>query len=483
MATLLEQEIYTAKDKLLIDTFKSTYNARYLKDFEGESGLKQEKIRKLYSELKAENKHPVLVKLIENLFVPVTYNERFIEGPWYLIKMKQVGQTIMEGVKPVIKSAYIFGESHLSEQYIVGSCPEPSIQFQEYLFRLAQTSPAFIDFYFEDPIVKSDYIYSNEEIIDNASDRLLQNRPGTYTDIFEVFKNVRDSILRKGGFNTDTSSYIMNEIYKKFLNCASPSKRDRYELCKIIRFHNIDIREGIIDIDIPTVISIDIVTLLSVLYSLIKRYEILNINNPILLSYYIKMVKDSFKNNKGKNLLDLLIDNLKKEKYKKIIKLLHTNKNIKNQYTKSYEKDRINRFIISRMRKKKSKLVELGNELENLINNPNSISGRTISQIETTLAKYLTPLFMDYYGLLRIFKTYLPRENDPEPLDHPVQSTNIIIYAGQSHSQNYSVFFNSIGFEPIIMYTNPNFNLTVNDTKAYCVDMKQGTYIEQKTSI
>ena len=193
------------------------------------------------------------------------------------------------------------------------------------------------------------------------------------------------------------------------------------------------------------------------------------------------MVKDRFKNNKGKNLLDLLIDNLKKEKYKNIINLLHTNKNIKNQYTKSYEKERINRFIISRMRIKKSKLVELGNELENLINNPHSISGKTISQIETTLAKDLTPLFMDYYGLLRIFKTYLPREN--EPLDHPVQSTNIIIYAGQLHSQNYSVFFNHIGFEPIIRYFNPKFQPKVDDTKAYCVDTKEGTYIEQKTSI
>ena len=89
------------------------------------------------------------------------------------------------------------------------------------------------------------------------------------------------------------------------------------------------------------------------------------------------------------------------------------------------------------------------NQLEIFINNSNSSSGRTISKIKTTLAT-------DF------------------------QSNNIIIYPGQSHSQLLCVF-NHIGFEPIIRYINPKKKL--NDTKAYCVDTKEGTYIEQKTSI
>jgi hypothetical protein len=471
MATLLEEEIiYTDTDATIIETFKSTYNARYLRDFEGENELKNRKIMKLLNDLIQGGKNPVLVKLIQNLSLPKTYNEQFIEGPYFLAKMKQ---------NETRKTAYIFGEAHIGEDLINGSClPNPSIQFQEYIFRLATNSPAFIDFYIEHHMVKSDYVYSNDYIISVACGRLINSRPGTYTDIFKLFNSIKEEIisLQKNNPLEETSSYIMDETLKKFFNCFSPLKRND-ELCKIIRVHSIDMRQGIVDENIKTVISIDIISVLSIVYTMLEKYIDKKINSPTVISYHLKTIRNSFINDKRDSLLDLLVSQMKEVKEGKGIRLLFHTKKIQKEYRNSYEKNRIARFINYKIRNIKF-IREAGNQLDILLNSENTV-------IETTFLEEIKKLklviedmhllCMDYYALLRIFKEYKPREK-PNVLDHPLKSTNIIIYAGQEHSANYYTFFHSIGFENIVRYRNPKATRKKLDNKGYCVDMKNSTH-------
>ena len=44
-------------------------------------------------------------------------------------------------------------------------------------------------------MVKSDYVYSNDYIISVACGRLINSRPGTYTDIFKLFNSIKEEII------------------------------------------------------------------------------------------------------------------------------------------------------------------------------------------------------------------------------------------------------------------------------------------------
>ncbi len=82
---------------------------------------------------------------------------------------------------------------------------------------------------------------------------------------------------------------------------------------------------------------------------------------------------------------------------------------------------------------------------------------------------------MDSYTLYRIFKNFKIKETDK---DQPISSTNIIIYAGDSHAYIYRKFLESIGFinkEKVglfsVNFSDTNNKFITENLSIRCLDM------------
>lgn len=469
---------FTAKDIKLIKIFKSSYNARYLRDLEGLVVVKEAKIYRLYNMLLKKGKHPVLLRLIRNLinyhmkdrpiqFIKPPYNFRNIEGPHFLkkLRLKQYGK---EEEEPLIKTAYIYGEFHSEKDEVDNSCPKPNIRFNKYLNLLKVMSPAFTDVYLEEGLG----LQTNQPaILDAYKNIITKIRTGvTDIDLFEEFDN---SSRLLSASKVRANSFIFTEIRKELNNCIAP-QYDNKE-CAVIRLHNIDMRATLLSL------SVDYATVLICLHNIFVDNNIFE--NPrkkiIGVSNLIKVIKDNFETD-AKNLLTELI-HIMKTNPTGLIEAFKDNETIKKEYGKSYERENIDAFFIQICSLDSARIISGGNILEKVLNAHDKSSLPTTSEINQLdiLLGDISVMIMDYYGLLRIFKDYIPREKklptDPEPLDHPIRSSNIIIYAGAFHSERYCEFFQSIGFETFFSYINPIVepNPRIAIKQSHCVDTKQ----------
>ena len=492
---------FTEKDKKIIQIFKSTYNARYLRDFQGTVLIKKYKIKKLYEHLKRARKNTVLVNLISNLikynFAPgrqnkiikPPYNLENIEGPYFLKKMRleEVGK---DQELSVVKTVYIYGEQHRKEVDITGSCPAPSTRFNEYLNLLREMSPAFIDIYIEEAFSKAKHpIYSNEIIINESYKNIINKiRTGTkfsQIKLSEEFRNKQQQFLKvlaKVPYNADLSdiyssnSFMIEKIGKDLSQCIAPQYDRSY--CKIIRVHSIDMRYSVSNDTVADVIPKDYTTVLLCIRFIPEYLKIEGIYN------FIKLIDNQFtvvdEDGDDVSLLENLID-IMKTNPEGLIEAFRTSTKIQRQYELSYEKERITNFFIQKCRLKSSDIILLGTILEKFLIADTIVSLPTKDEtiLLYNLLVDIRAMIMDYYGLLRIFKEYLPREKklptDPEPLDHPIRSTNIIIYTGAKHSEIYYEFFESIGFKTFFSYVNPIVyaNPRIPSIQSHCVNTKK----------
>ena len=469
--------MYTRRDLQIIETFKSTYNARYLRDFEG---VKIDKINSLKSQLRREKKM-VLVRLIDNLInyhinsTSPPYNIQNIEGPYYLKKMRLI-QVSKEQELPIIKTAYIFGERHTKNEVdIDGSCLEPKIRFNEYLKLLSQKSPAFTDIYLENHFSKDEHnLYSNITIIKMTITNIFdQFKSGTVpVNLFSEFKKAKRELIGtivkipKTSLKP-SSSFMIHKIKKDFINCISP-RYNKLE-CEIIRVHSIDMRRLVTDRNRADIIPIDYTSVfyfLTELFGLIKDDSLFT--NPLRkrtpTCFLIKFFNDQFKN--GTDKLTEKLFNIMENNPEGLIEAFRTNKKIEKEHSLSYERDNIDIFFKQKIRLDSNKIISTGKILKKCLGD----TLPTLDEFFSLRSAFVNigSMVMDYYGLLRIFKDYPPRVS--KPLDHPLRSTNIIIYAGANHSKTYSAFFESIGFKPYYDYENPKINFS---EKGHCVDTKQ----------
>jgi hypothetical protein len=81
-------------------------------------------------------------------------------------------------------------------------------------------------------------------------------------------------------------------------------------------------------------------------------------------------------------------------------------------------------------------------------------------------------MFVDYYALLRIFTNFNMTDMEKAytgATDQPSTANNIIIYAGDYHSDRYRRFLKSIGNDPIEKTGNFLDDTTLPQN---CIDMK-----------
>ena len=448
-------------DLRVLDVFNTTYNARYLLDLEGDQDMK---IQYIY-----DHSNPIQKQLIFNLKKSKTIEDSFetvdyIEGPHMLTKLKLT----TEDQKRPEKSAYIFGESHFDKEYIDMSCyPNRSIQFQDYLLRLARDSPSFIDVYLELPLVKSTIVQSNSIFI-------LEETIGQ----MYVFQDslFLPTLRAKEMGNYTGASYIFDEISKQFSDCIQPGLRRTNNICNIMRFHNIDIRSSY------TLFEPSLINAMMIIYTVFKIGLEHNIPSLDIFSV-LNRIRDEYTIGS----IYIIDDLLKLMKTGSVDSLIFDNIQVKKELDQSYKKEDIKNFIRSKVNDMEEKeggigmIREVGSYIEKaLIEYRSKIQPFPVKKQSNInrchrIIREIGVFSLDTYCLSRIFKEYIPKPKlkptDPEPQDHPRESRNIIIYAGAFHSRTYIEFFKTIGFRPVFEFKNPRYGTKGKDmnTKAYCV--------------
>ena len=419
-----------------IYTFKSSYNALYIKHFSSE---KKQAVKQAVN-------NPVLEKLIDNLEAPKDYMVDFIEGPISMTKLKLMNPR---------KSFYIFGEKHKNIQ---GDCnpnlPKAiSVNFTEYIKRLSINSPSFFDVYIELPMLR----LSKPENRNNPEHYDFRGTSTTITINKVLTKMLADetvnfedefNIEKYSGTESRLTSEILSTFPMQFKNCIQPSTRNSTD-CNLMRIHNIDIRSSMnseeMDIDFYVHLFDDILFLQNV-----------NINNKIKL--------------------------LRRLDFKKIMKLLGTlicggRITIKNMLTIAFTNTSIKKEIDKTSLELKDKIIHFAREkyhgilTNNLFENiqtqilkliavlTNEKCDNDLTNMEVTILhrffREINVIMVDIYCLSRIFKKHT-KIYDYQSAFQPEESRNVIIYAGNTHSQNYVDFLKTaIGATETYRIINP----------------------------
>lgn len=421
----------------MTDLFKDTYNALYLK------GLSSQKITEIKS-----NSNPVQKRLIDNLLRKKhSYDVKFIEGPIGIRKYK------LEKPK---KSIYLFGERHFETK---GQCkPHRSIEFVEYIKRLAKETPAFFDIYVETPIVTSTI---------NSMPNLVLFRNAVKSMYRKRIKFPTAYKLNMKKTPPKTVGYMFRELRKEFRECIEPATRKNNSKCELFRFHYVDIRATWDITDDISIYKED--TALHIIYIIFSvglqagknSQEIIDVLRRINkhCPSILNMLKMLILPNGELNLIDIFC---KSKIYKK-------------QLDASYKKEEIKSFLKIISEKKiefssvsKNEFIKGINDLISSIENKTEMDIEFIKKTPKLFLK-LNDMILDTYCISRIFKIHKMKGEF-----QPAESKNIIIYVGDAHGRNISEFLGYIGFKPTFSF--------YNDDEKSCVNMKESNqYIPQRS--
>ena len=406
----IQNELDLNQDEIMaIEAFRYTYNAKYIEDL----SPKKKEI--------ACGDNPILIKLMNNLNRPRTYITDYLEGPITFTKVTFENEW---------KIFYIFGERHMDTR---GQCLNipTAIQFHEYIKKLSLETIAFFDFYFETPKT-NDYV--REALSESILISLIPTSPKyPQQDLQSIFNELIDYYNQKpiGKGN----SYILSQL--KELKCRNPVTKLSDEDCSLIRIHDIDMRSC---------------TYKGQIHDNLYAELFLNIFENNEMKYSFKKILTKY-GSKFIIFFENYIDDDVEVTANKIFNFALLNPKVKIELDSSYMKSEIERFIKLKIKeilqeynlnnknyseffKRIINYIQTGNIPENIQNelNNNNIFVLTVRTNAST---------MDIYGLSRIFKFHYPRENTVQ--SQPVESTNIIIYAGDKHSVVYSEFLEFIG--------------------------------------
>jgi hypothetical protein len=408
-----------------VRVFRNTYNAYYLE------GLSQRQLNFV------KDFNPVFSRLIDNL---QSLRKRYaqytcIEGPYTLHKFK------MQADGSPKKSFYIFGERHNdSRGHCIGS-GGPSIEFYKYLQLLAYESPSFIDVYVELEMVKSKYdeICSTIGIIPFSLKLMLYDESLSFQD------SIKESIESRNGEPVTYSSYMLNRIQQSFSTCLQPALRNVPQ-CRLIRIHNIDIRETWDNIKVDYGLNL----LRQIINAATSTDEVIDLIRRISLETTMILV----------NLRILATGNL--------MGLLMLSKKVKDEVELSYEEENITNFIQNKLNTDfETRILSiLANSLISSVTNgsPFNHTLDDLKDIEENIQD-IEVLKMDMYALARIFKPYNIYRDNPRGAFQPIESKNIIIYAGNFHCKTYVEFLQylaTVGQDVALtyQYVNPSTDVS-----------------------
>ena len=425
-------DIFNEADEDKIFMFEKTYNAFYIENF---SETKLRVVR--------EDSNPILQKLIDNLSISKTYNVQYIEGPKWVKKFVLTYTDDEGGV--YYKTICVFGERHgNSTDHCKNSGFDISIPFAEYLKRLSRETSSFFDVFIELPMfIKKPKGKKVEPSYYDIQGHM--NLSELYDKLTEDSSISLDSALKeqvKEEFKFESKSETINDVVKEFKPCLQPSTRRSDEQCELLRIHNIDVRS----FWAPYIDTDDLSYSFNLIYTILGN----NMSN-------IEKCIDLF-NRTGAQLLIKTLSNT--FTYEDIYDIFLTNSSIQKEIEKTSIQNHIETFI-------KSEIQELENEFDFL---EIAIICRLILKRKDCVTRSdLTSLLffclvvgaitVDLYAICRMFKNYKHKLDNFQPR----QNINIIVYAGQKHSERYCKFLywlkdnqDEFDVEETYNYTNDN---------------------------
>ena len=441
-----------------VEVFKDTYDAMHLKD------ISYEKIEQI--KLTSNPVQQTLINNLKKLNDPNhPYNIELIEGPVGVRKFQLKDKTIN-----------IFGEIH---RVTIGSCmSDKAVEFNKYLELLSRDSPAFYDVYVEIPMVKEQKnSLVNSSILMQIAIWDMYNSNISFLDAYKSKQSPKMS--------PPTSTFMFRKIINSFKRCIQPKLRLNANECKLLRIHNVDLRSTW-DIEKLNVTKQS----LNLYKEDVALYLIHSIISIGVKQKKFKSIIDVIKRvNKDcpaiLNSLEMLIanDNIN------ILDIFNTNKSFKKELDASYKKKEIERWLIKMVNNTIPEYLSIKVFMIIIKKLISSIKNNTdfpyfkmenlelINSISLTFLE-LNVFLLDAYCLSRIFKVHDLKKHISTGEFQPQESKNIIIYAGDTHSDNMAQFFHSIGFKPVYNYYNP--------TQSSCVNMKNPNtfrYVNRKMII
>ena len=423
----------------------SNYDARII-------NVSENKLLKYYN-LLTENLGPneVLKKLIQNHYkdtMPISFE---LSGPCSLSLHKS---------NIYNKTIYIFGEIHGSENSCKKKCNDDKILYKNQC--VSTTSKKGKN------LLKQGHKIYKEYSIENYLGQLFNNT-SVFIDFFlEISKT---PIL------TDDPSSYLGKIQNKFIDCWTGSsynilpeaeKDDNLfttknsilnsDVCKLTRMHYIDIRRDVNLYDTWNS-SNDLGILVDILLRLSNSlYD--DINMIFKENKYSYITKTRFL-----NILRKLSGS--KKVYKEYIFDIFKNKLLKKELRKSIIKKKIDTFfskkisILSSNYRKHIKYVciDLIYIIENKLPSSYSNLYSDYFDVVNNYLILLESLIMDVYTISRIFKRFDIKSG----ILQPSEVSNIIIYAGEAHSDIYREFLVYIGFNTIDYKRNFQLNDQENE--------------------
>ena len=388
-------------------------------------------------------KREVLMRLLRNYSVqnnPDVSSEfkkpkvDFIGGPYTLT---------LQWSEEYKKLIYIFGEYHDKET----NCPSGGIKIEDYLLQLIQNSDVFIDFYLEVHGYKDfDYI----------------NKPW--------------------------ETYRLHEIFKNFENCIPKSTLGLYKECHLSRIHYFDIRQS-------EGIKLNSVSVFDNTFGQIEDdIKIMDIEkNKVLL-------RDFFSNHDVISVITEISDIISIDKYFEFLdRQIDEFEFLTKKVDKSAKKDKIKEFIKKEIRLHNFTvfnpyaIVKYAYRIRTFISrfyDPTDFTYNFVMMhpedhkqliqdilwLSNFLA-YFNALIPDGYLLARIFKNFDINNQNPKKkryTDEPEEPHNIIIYAGDAHSDRIRKFLcEELKFKLIDQAgTKWPKDSTKTDLFSNCIDMR-----------
>ena len=420
-------ELHTTYDTNLLDNTSLSYQKKCLD----------------YCKINKNDKgNKVLMELTYNHYTKHKPIAEFIGGP----------KTLSIHWHPQYKKIiYIFGEWHANTM----DCKKfktsnaITIQIEDYLYGLMKSSDVFLDIYFEFP-------FPNKE--DFKSDKYDTNSYDKYSSHVNP-------------------SNRLNKLFNKFKKCLVYYTRyDRS--CQLARSHYFDIR---LESSNPLYLEESKIDIVWVFARLIQMYKLVdNIESIRVLLQYPQITI----------ILSKLIDTNKENIYEFMINQLLENRYIKKELNAIVDnhlnlKSAIVNFISSEIRKELSSCIDLIQPLiKTILNYKQEENNIIYTSIRNLLFKMTSTIscFADAYLLARVFKDFNLSEMDEKAYKgathQPNRAHNIIIYAGDTHADNYRNFLSYVGFTEIdssgidLQKPNPHPYAHIPNTPRNCLDMR-----------
>ena len=351
-----------------------------------------------------------------------------------------------------VKDIYLFGDQHIMQKNF---CDEEFIEIQDYLDELFRNNKSkLIDFFIETDKEESEFD----------------------TDF-------------------DEKAHYINKVKNKFKDCILDESLNTCPYNKI-RFHKVDIRNN----------SIDIPYLKEVNNNLFLLHEKLPEATDIYPSD-IDQVKENLKQtdkffydtlpqiyNFCKNIIYPIIDSGNEFLYSKYAELFDTNNIVSKEILKSgrysnniieFSKKEINEIIISDL---SPPFINLFEENRNDLNDEDKFKiliGINYNNILLAIADFMqmiisiSSVIMDSYVLSRMLKEKFSIEessdkyksNEKKYGPEYIYIKNIIVYAGESHCQNYIKFLDKMGFKKTVIKSGPTWEELNNFIANNCIEL------------